>query len=119
MHACIGVMRRLNRHVEGVFDSSRKDHHWGGASWRAIDETPFGLSFCYRFFFALALSSGILSQVVEPSVSRAAVLHGTAFTVFVEPSGPTLSRPGPLSSAGSGPVEYGVGGVPAGAYAPV
>jgi hypothetical protein len=25
----IGVMRALNRHVERVFDSSRKDHHWG------------------------------------------------------------------------------------------
>jgi hypothetical protein len=55
-------------------------------------------------------------QVVEPSVSLAAVLHGTAFTVFVEPSGPATSRPGPLSSFGNGPVEYGVGGVPAGAY---
>ena len=27
--ARIGVMRALNRHVERVFDSSRKDHHWG------------------------------------------------------------------------------------------
>jgi hypothetical protein len=25
----IGVMRALNRHVERVFDSSRKDKHWG------------------------------------------------------------------------------------------
>ena len=25
----IGVMRALNRHVERVFDPSRKDHHWG------------------------------------------------------------------------------------------
>jgi hypothetical protein len=44
-------------------------------------------------------------QVVVPSVSLAAVLHGTTFTVFVEPSGPTTSRPGPLSSFGNGPVE--------------
>jgi hypothetical protein len=29
MHARIGVMRALNRHVERVFDPSRKDHHWG------------------------------------------------------------------------------------------
>jgi len=29
MFARIGVMRALNRHVERVFDSSRKDHHWG------------------------------------------------------------------------------------------
>jgi hypothetical protein len=29
MHARIGVMRALNRHVERVFDSSRKDKHWG------------------------------------------------------------------------------------------
>jgi hypothetical protein len=30
MFARIGVMRALNRHVEHVFDPSRKDHH----SWR-------------------------------------------------------------------------------------
>jgi hypothetical protein len=58
-------------------------------------------------------------QVVEPSVSLAAVLHGIAFTLFVEPSGPATSRLRPPSSFGNGPVEYGVGGVPAGAYAPV
>jgi hypothetical protein len=29
MFARIGVMRALNRHVEWVFDSSRKDSHWG------------------------------------------------------------------------------------------
>jgi hypothetical protein len=29
MFARIGVMRALNRHVERVFDSSRKDPHWG------------------------------------------------------------------------------------------
>jgi hypothetical protein len=28
MLARIGVMRALNRHVERVFDSSRKDTHW-------------------------------------------------------------------------------------------
>ena len=28
MFARIGVMRALNRHVERVFDPSRKDHHW-------------------------------------------------------------------------------------------
>jgi hypothetical protein len=34
------------------------------------------------------------TQVVNPSVSLAVVLHGTAFTVFVEiPSSPTLSKP--------------------------
>jgi hypothetical protein len=27
--ARIGVMRALNWHVERVFDSSKKDHHWG------------------------------------------------------------------------------------------
>ena len=63
--------------------------------------------------------SGIPTQVVDPSVSWAAVLHGTALTVLVEPSGPGLSRPGPVSSVGKGPVEYGVGNVPGGAYAPV
>ena len=25
----IGIIRALNRYVERVFDSSRKDHHWG------------------------------------------------------------------------------------------
>jgi hypothetical protein len=29
MFARIGVMRALNRHVERVFVSSRKDKHWG------------------------------------------------------------------------------------------
>ena len=29
MSARIGVMRALNRHIERVFDASRKDHHWG------------------------------------------------------------------------------------------
>jgi hypothetical protein len=29
MHAHIGMLRALNRHVERVYDSSRKDPHWG------------------------------------------------------------------------------------------
>jgi hypothetical protein len=29
MFARIGIMRALNRHVERVFDPSRKDTHWG------------------------------------------------------------------------------------------
>jgi hypothetical protein len=29
MFARIGIMRALNRHVERVFDSDRKEHHWG------------------------------------------------------------------------------------------
>jgi len=29
MFARIGLMRALNRHVERVFDPSRKDRHWG------------------------------------------------------------------------------------------
>jgi hypothetical protein len=33
MFASIGVMRALNRHIERVFDSSRKDKHWG---WRKL-----------------------------------------------------------------------------------
>ena len=28
MHARIGVLRALNRNVERIFDSSRKDTHW-------------------------------------------------------------------------------------------
>jgi hypothetical protein len=33
-----GVMRALDRHVERVFDQSRKDTHWGGRSWRVIND---------------------------------------------------------------------------------
>ena len=29
MFAGIGVVKALNRHVERVFNSDRKDHHWG------------------------------------------------------------------------------------------
>jgi hypothetical protein len=29
MFARIGIMRALNRHVERVFNSDRKDQHWG------------------------------------------------------------------------------------------
>jgi hypothetical protein len=29
MFARIGMLGALNRHVERVFDTSRKDHHWG------------------------------------------------------------------------------------------
>ncbi len=29
MHARIGVLRALNRHVEWVFNPDRKDTHWG------------------------------------------------------------------------------------------
>jgi hypothetical protein len=29
MFARIGIMRALNRHVERVFNPSRKDTHWG------------------------------------------------------------------------------------------
>jgi hypothetical protein len=31
-------MRALNRHVERVFNPSRKDKHWGGGSWRGISK---------------------------------------------------------------------------------
>jgi len=58
--------------------------------------------------------------VVNPSVSRATTPQGTALTVRVEaPSEPTVFSPGPSLDCGNGPEEYGVGGVPAGAYAPV
>jgi hypothetical protein len=29
MHARVGLLRALNRNVEPVFDSDRKDPHWG------------------------------------------------------------------------------------------
>ena len=38
MFARIGVMRALNRHVERVFNSDRKDQHWDAGSWREIDD---------------------------------------------------------------------------------
>jgi hypothetical protein len=38
MFARIGVMRALNRDVECVFDSSRKETRWESASWRGIGE---------------------------------------------------------------------------------
>src|SRR5258708_38865471 len=50
------------------------------------------------------IGPGIPMQVVVPSVSRAAVLQGTALTTFVEfPSGPTSSKPGPGYTSGTGP----------------
>ena len=38
MLARIGVMRALSRHVERVFNPSRKDKKWGNGSWRGTDE---------------------------------------------------------------------------------
>jgi hypothetical protein len=32
MHARIGMLRALNRHVERAFDSTRKETHWGNGS---------------------------------------------------------------------------------------
>jgi hypothetical protein len=29
MHARVGVLRALNRHIEKIFNSTRKDTHWG------------------------------------------------------------------------------------------
>jgi hypothetical protein len=34
----IGVMRALNRNVERVFGPTRKEHHWGTASYRGTDD---------------------------------------------------------------------------------
>ena len=39
MFARIGVMRALNRHVERVFDPSRKDKHWGRRKLARDDES--------------------------------------------------------------------------------
>jgi hypothetical protein len=38
MFARIGVMRALYRHVERLFDPSRKEKHWRQRNSRAIDE---------------------------------------------------------------------------------
>jgi hypothetical protein len=34
MFVRIGMMRALNRHVERVFDQSRKETHWGKRKWK-------------------------------------------------------------------------------------
>jgi hypothetical protein len=41
MLARIGVMRALNRHVERVFEPSRKDGIGDAASWRGTDDRRF------------------------------------------------------------------------------
>lgn len=64
--------------------------------------------------------SGIPTHVVNPSVSRAETLQGTALTVRVDtPSESVTFRPGPVLDCSNGPAEYGVGGVLEGVYAPV
>jgi hypothetical protein len=45
MFARIGVMRALNRHVERVFDPSRKDHHRGRRKLRVIGDELFAVNF--------------------------------------------------------------------------
>jgi hypothetical protein len=56
--------------------------------------------------FGFRLASGIPTQVVVPSVSLAAVLQGTALTVFVEtPSSATLSKPVLLPGSNGPPTE--------------
>jgi hypothetical protein len=92
MMARIGVMRALNRRVERVFDPSRKDTQWGRRKL-ASDRDAFGRkSRCS--YLRLKLPSGIPMQVVVPSVSLAALLQGTAPTVFVEtPSSAILLKP--------------------------
>jgi hypothetical protein len=56
------------------------------------------------------------THVVVPSVSWAAVLQGTAPTVFVEtPFGPTIFKPGPVTVTAEGTAALGTG---ADAYPP-
>jgi hypothetical protein len=38
MFARIGMMQALNRHVERVFDSSRKETPWDAENWRGIGD---------------------------------------------------------------------------------
>jgi hypothetical protein len=35
-----GVMRALNRHVERVFNTDRKDHHWESGNWQGSMKRP-------------------------------------------------------------------------------
>jgi hypothetical protein len=43
MFARIGVMRALNRHVERVFDPSRKEKHWGRRNSRSMKQEAVGV----------------------------------------------------------------------------
>jgi len=43
MFARIGVMKALNRGHVREFNPSRKEPHWGRASWREIDENSLDL----------------------------------------------------------------------------
>jgi hypothetical protein len=98
--AALAAIRRFGRNKSGVAATPRRGH----LVCNLNKEPPSGGFFVwplYLPFFAFALFSGIPTQVVEPSVSRAAVLHGTAFTVFVEPSRPGTFRPGPVFACGS------------------
>jgi hypothetical protein len=38
MFARIAILKAINRNVERVFNPSRKDTHWGAASWRVIGD---------------------------------------------------------------------------------
>ena len=106
-------------YAQGRFGGLQARHSSHSERRRVVAEPVIGRAFLRAlqpsgvFLFAVPylcfFPSGIPTQVVVPSVSRAAVLHGTAFTVFVVSSGPTTSRPGPVSICGNAPVEYGVG----------
>jgi hypothetical protein len=48
MFARIGVMRALNRHVERVFDRTRRDHHWARRNLKRTDEKPSGSTSTHR-----------------------------------------------------------------------
>ena len=46
MFARIGVMRALNRHVERVYDLSRKEKHGGAGNWRGTGENSAFTRLC-------------------------------------------------------------------------
>src|SRR5260221_6731038 len=94
----IGIMRSCRQDAHGLLRGKKNSCGAKGiigeaASWRVIDDTAFGReSRCS--YLRLKLPSGISTQVVVPSVSPAALLRGTAPTVFVEtPSSATLFKP--------------------------
>jgi hypothetical protein len=109
----IGVMQALNRNVERVFTSRSLGKAQAGAG--SMNQHAVRKSRCG--YLRLKLPSGIPMQVVVPSVSLAALLQGTAPTVFVEtPSSPTLFKPvsdpeisGPPTS-GTVPAVSGIAG---------
>ena len=77
MFARIGVMRALNRHVERVFDPSRKIRIGDAASWRGIDDEAMRLrpTSTRAFQRARRRASGSIPTVAFDADSRTLIKH--------------------------------------------